>query len=136
MTESSPARPDWINEYYAATDAKDLGRYVEFWSPEGRLVYGSSQPAVGREAIATVARGVFEGFASTHHEITGYWEPEPGVVIVEITVTYERLDGVKVPVTGVLIGRAEQRRWFEQRIYVDVAPIFAAEAPTPAPATA
>jgi SnoaL-like domain len=129
MTENSPARPDWIDEYYAATDAKDMDRYLEFWSRDGRLVYGSREPAVGHEAIEQVARGVFEGFASTHHEVIEYWEPEPGVVIVEIRVTYERLDGAQVPVTGVLIGRAQPRRWLEQRIYVDIAPIFAAEAP-------
>ena len=115
----------WVDDYYAATDAKDLDRVLAFWAADGRLAY-RGQDAVGLEAVKAVVQGTFDGFASMRHQIVNRWRPEQDVAVVEVRVTYERMDGVKVPLEGVLIGRVDGERWLEQRIYVDTAPLLEA----------
>ena len=63
------------------------------------------------------------------HEILNRWEPEPGVAVLEVRVTYERLDGAKATLEGALFGRVDSGRWLEQRIYVDMTPLLEATPP-------
>ncbi|MTD55422.1 nuclear transport factor 2 family protein [Amycolatopsis pithecellobii] len=118
----------WIGRYYELCGAKDIDRAMEFWAPEGVLRFANFDPLVGRELIHSTLSELVNSWVKETHTLLNLWELTGGLVAFEMDVAFDRHDGQHVSVPGAAVCRVDGERFLEQRIYVDMAPVFAATA--------
>lgn len=69
---------DFTERYAAAWSSGDPEQVASLYSPNGSLTVNDGEPAVGREAIAEVARGYMEGFPDMKVEMRAMQETLEG----------------------------------------------------------
>jgi len=83
--------PAWVRELYALVDAADVDRYVEAFSEDVELRFGSHPPVRGRAAVRdALAAGHTEHEMA--HTVIGCWEAGD-TTILEFDVIYTYPDG-------------------------------------------
>ncbi len=109
---------------FADVDRMDAKAFASHLSEDCVLRFGNADELVGREAIEEGIDGLFASIKGLSHRIVGEWalgETE----IVEVDVTYTRLDDDAVTLPAVVVGRRGGDLFDEYRIYVDLAPVYA-----------
>lgn len=110
---------------FTAVDAGDTATFTKFFSDTGRFVFGNGEPLVGHDAIAEGIGRFFGTIGGLLHEVVNEWVTGPDTV-VELQVTYERLDGRSVSVPGVTIFHLDEAGLIDHyRIFIDLAPVYA-----------
>lgn len=113
-------RLEWVRRHYAeAAVALDPEGFVNGLSDDVRMCRGTSS-VLGREQIRRTVEDLrVAGLLSIRHDIAGLWEPEPGVVIAEATVTYnyETESTPAAPVVTVFRWRGDEVA--DVRVYMD-----------------
>ena len=127
---SGAASEPWIRRYYELCGAKDIDHAVELWAPEGVLRFANHEPVIGREAIHTALSDIVHNWVKETHTLLKFWELPDGLVAFEMDVAFDRHDGQHVVVHGASICRVDGERFLEQRIYVDMSPVFAPSSAT------
>jgi uncharacterized protein (TIGR02246 family) len=114
-----------MHQVFAAVDAGDAAGFAGFFAPDGHLVFGNDEPLIGRDAIAGGLTSFLSTIGSLRHAVVREWDIED-TCIVELKVTYHRLDGSSVTIPVVSIVRTGQRGLIEDyRVYYDLAPLYA-----------
>jgi ketosteroid isomerase-like protein len=109
----------------AAVDARDADALARFFADKGKFVFGNAEPAVGSAAIAEGADQFFATINGLHHKVVNEWVTGADTV-VELKVTYDRLDGRSVTIPAVSIWHLDQDGLIEDyRVFLDLAPIYA-----------
>lgn len=127
---SGAASEPWIKRYYELCGAKDIDRAMEFWAPDGVLRFANHEPVIGREAIHSVLSGIVHNWVKETHTLLNLWELPGGLVVFEMDVAFDRHDGEHVVVPGASLCQIDGERFLEQRIYVDMSPVFAPSSAT------
>ncbi|MEV5843557.1 nuclear transport factor 2 family protein [Streptomyces sp. NPDC051985] len=113
-------RLGWVRRHYAeSAEALDPDAFVEGLSDDVRMSRGTAV-IVGREEVRKAVEQMgAAGLFAIRHDISGLWEPEPGVVIAEASVTYrfETEETPAVPVMSVFRWRGEEVA--DLRVYMD-----------------
>jgi hypothetical protein len=113
---------EWVRRHYAESAVVlDPDAFVEGLGEDVRMSRGAAI-IVGREEIRkAVEKMRAAGLLSIRHDISGLWEPEPGVVIAEATVTYRYVSEVTpaAPVVSVFRWRGDEV--VDLRVYMDSA---------------
>ena len=110
---------------FAAVDARDAKAFAEFFAGNGRLVFGNGEPMVGAHAIAEGIGRFFTTIDGLRHQVRNEWVVGPDTV-VELLVTYDRLDGRSVTLPAVSIWHLGNDDLIDDyRIYIDLAPLYA-----------
>jgi ketosteroid isomerase-like protein len=123
---SASARSEaWIRRYYERCDDQDIEGAMQYWAPDAVFRFGNDEAVVGCDAIAAKSRQLIESTARQTHNLLGVWDLPNGVVVIEVKVAFVRLDGGQASVGGLGICRVDGERFLEQRIYADLAPVFA-----------
>jgi ketosteroid isomerase-like protein len=116
---------DFTGHVFAIVDKRDAAGFAALFAPDGRFVFGNSEPIVGPAAIAEATDAFFANVLELRHEIVNNWEVGADTV-AELTVEYHRLDDRYVTVPGVTIfTRDDAGLITHYRIFVDLAPLFA-----------
>lgn len=117
--------PDWVQRVFEAVDAGDARRFAAVFTEDGQFIFGNAPAVVGRTAVEQAVAGFFASIRGCRHELRRFW---PGAThcAMDGTVTYQRHDGreLTLPFANVFVMRGEQVA--EYRVYVDLAPLFAA----------
>jgi ketosteroid isomerase-like protein len=132
-TDTQPrADADMIRAMIAAGDRSDTDGLLTCLSDDDVLVFGNSDPVVGKEAILTQWREFLSTLKGIRHEIHDLWHAaeDPDVVIARMTVHYSKLDGSIVTVPCVNVFGMQGDLVADYRIYIDVSPVLA-ESDTP-----
>lgn len=108
----------------ADVDRMDAAGFAAHLAEDARLRFGNAEPVVGRGAIETAIAGFFETIKDLRHKIVNEWDVGD-VTILELEVTYTRLDDQQVPVPVVTIYQRGADLIEDYRIYLDLAPVFA-----------
>src|SRR5262245_45967721 len=116
-----PAHPD----LFADIDSMDPGAFARHLADDVSFRFGNADPVIGRDAVRDTWAGFCEGIAGVAHEVIEQWE-DGSATIVESTVTYTRKDGSTISLPVVTIYRGEADLIADYRIFMDVAPLFAA----------
>jgi ketosteroid isomerase-like protein len=117
-------RPHTLN-IFAVVDAMDVATVASLFAEDGRVVFGNGQPLVGIEEIRTGTTAFFDTIAGQHHEVVTEWSFLDDT-IVELKVTYDRLDGQQVTIPVVTIFHTDAADKIDDyRVYFDPAPIYA-----------
>jgi len=111
-------------EVFAAADAGDAVGFAGFFADNGQLVFGNDEPITARESITAGLTGFLGTIRGMRHAVVREWDIEDES-IVELKVTYDRLDGNRVTIPVVSIVRAdEQGKIADYRVYYDLAPLY------------
>jgi ketosteroid isomerase-like protein len=112
-------------ELFRAIDARDPMKFVSFLAPDASFRYGSAAPVTGREAIAQAVAGFFGTIQALEHRLLHQWQDVDSQVC-EGEVTYTRHDGSRITLPFVVVLRPRAGLIQDYRIYVDIAPLYAA----------
>ena len=124
----------WARRLYKdVVDRKDAHGFAQAFTDDATLRFGNAEALKGRNAIEAAIAQFFETFATLHHEEKGA-RLAGDTLILEAVITYQRHDGRKVSIPAVTIfhlavaasGAPERPVADDCRIYVDLAPLYAA----------
>lgn len=124
------ASEPWIKRYYELCGAKDIDSAMDFWAAEGVLRFANHEPVRGRDAIHSVLSQIVHNWVKETHTLLDLWELPGDLVVFEMNVAFDRHDGEHVVVPGAAICHVDGERFLEQRIFVDMAPVFAPSSAT------
>jgi limonene-1,2-epoxide hydrolase len=106
-------------------DSMEPDAFTRHLADDVRFTFGNAETVVGRDNVRDVWAGFCEGIDGVHHDVIEQIESGPATV-VESTVTYTRKDASTVSLPVVTIYRGEGDLIEDYRIFMDVAPLFAA----------
>jgi len=122
--QRTPA-PQYAREVFRRVDGFDPAEFAELFAPDGKLVFGNGDPMVGPAAIEAGVAGFFGTIKGLRHAIVHEWH-EQGDTVLELGVTYDRLDGKQVTIPVVTIyHRRDDGLIDDYRVFFDLAPVFA-----------
>ena len=119
---------DWARNYYDVVDAMDLEKYATYHTEDARLRFGNAPPAEGKQAILDGISHFWETINGLRHDFVKVWEADDATIVeAEITYTLKNNQQVVLPCTTILRRDGDLAK--DVRIYMDIAPVFAAEVP-------
>jgi len=116
---------EWWRRLFAAIDAADTARFLEFLSPDAQFRFGNAPVMVGHAAIAGAVSGFFAAIGSSQHQLLNTWQGKESAVC-EGEVTYTRLDGSVVAYPFANTFKLRGDKIVAYRIYIDISSLFAA----------
>jgi ketosteroid isomerase-like protein len=124
VTEKNQA---WLRDYYRHIDAKETDAYMAMFSENARMIFANADPIEGRAGIREALTGLLGSVAATRHVLHQTWQVDDDLVAFECDVIYTRKDGKEVTVRGgCFFVFGDDGLCREQRITVDITPVFAA----------
>lgn len=112
--EASPADP-----------TKALDEFVTLLTEDVQFRLGNPETLVGREAIKDSLVSFCRQVKGIYHDIKQKWEPEESVVLLDMEVTYYRLDDTAVTLPVMDFFRFQGNLIQELQIFMDINPVFA-----------
>jgi hypothetical protein len=116
--------PATTTDLFADIDTMDAKLFASHLSEDAVLRFANAPAVAGREAIEESIAGFFTTIKALSHELVEQWEVE-GATIVEVEVTYTRLDGDKLTLPSVVIMRRSGELIDDYRIFIDQGPLYA-----------
>jgi uncharacterized protein (TIGR02246 family) len=117
-------RPAWIEDLFAAIDAKDADRFVSFITEDGAFVFGNAPPATGRAAIRDVVAGFFASIRGLSHDVRDV-SIDGDRVWSRGIVTYVRHDASSLTVPFCNYFEMRDGGVHHYQIYVDASALYA-----------
>ncbi|MGI8431911.1 MAG: nuclear transport factor 2 family protein [Chthoniobacterales bacterium] len=112
--------------YHDSVDQKDAAGFAAVFAEAGTLRFGNEEPLRGRSAIEAAIAQFFQAMLSLKHEFTAI-SRDGDTLFLEAVVTYHRHDGGVVTVPAMTVFEMNEDFLAKScRIYVDLAPLFAA----------
>lgn len=119
-----PAR----DQLFSDIDSMEPDRFAAHLAPDVTMRFGNAAPIRGRDAVRDAWASFCRDINGVKHDLVAQWTVE-NATIVEADVTYTRRDDSQVTVPVVTIYREREGEIDDYRIYIDLAPLFAGEAP-------
>jgi ketosteroid isomerase-like protein len=117
----------WYEEFYGAMEAKDIDTVCGMCTEDTRVQFANHEPVSGRHAVREVMLHFWGSIERMHHGFTHVLESGDQATL-EADVTYTRLDGSLVVIKSGTVIRRQDGLIADQRIYVDLSPLFAGSA--------
>jgi ketosteroid isomerase-like protein len=115
---------DLVRDVFAALDAKDPDALTAHVSEDVRLRLGNQDVVEGKAAFLATSQAFASSINQIRHEIHSLWNVDD-VVIAEMDVHYERLDGGRLTLPCCNVFRVRDGLVSDYRIYMDIGPVFA-----------
>lgn len=116
---------DFTTKVFGLVDAQDAGAVAGLFAADGSITFGNNPPLVGAPQIEAGIKGFYSTIDGLSHDVVQEWNVD-GDSIVELRVTYTRLDGAKVTIPCVSIwNRGPDGLITTYRVYFDLAPVYA-----------
>ena len=113
---------------FADIDTMVPEAFAQHLAEDVTMRFGNAPTMHGRDACRAAWAGFCELVDGVHHEVVNQWAVDD-VTIAETAVTYTRKDGARVTVPVVTIYRAGGELIDEYRVFLDLTPVFAEQAP-------
>lgn len=114
-----------VRELFASVDARDVAASSAYVTDDIELRFGNNDPVIGRAAFEAMSKDFHASLKSIRHEILSLWVVDESVVITQMCVHYERLDGGQLSLPSANIFRLRDGRVADYRIFMDINPVFA-----------
>ena len=112
-------------DLFADIDSMDAKLFASHLAEDGVLRFANASAVEGREAIEEALAGFFTTIKALRHELVEQWDVD-GTTIVEVEVTYTRLDGDQVTLPSVVLMRRRGGELIDDyRIFIDQDPLYA-----------
>lgn len=114
----------WVDDLFAAVDAKDTERFLSFLTADAQFRFGSDPPVIGTAAIRGAIDAVLTSVAGLSHELEQVWA-QGSNVICKGTITYTRHDGRRVSIPFCNVLGMSDGRIRDYVVYTDPKPLLA-----------
>jgi hypothetical protein len=122
--QRTPA-PDFAREVFRRVDRFNPADFAGLFAQDGRLVFANGDPMIGPAAVDAGVSAFFTTIKGLRHEIVNEWHSH-GATVLELSVTYDRLDGKQVTIPVVTIYRRREDGLIDDyRVFFDLAPVYA-----------
>jgi ketosteroid isomerase-like protein len=126
MPAPTTTTTELVHRLFAANDSRDVDAVAAMLTEDVALRFGNAPVVTGRSAVRQASVDFNAMVASVSHEITDLFElSERDVVVVELLVTYKRLDGEQLTLPCCNVFRLRDGLISDYRIYMDVNPAVA-----------
>lgn len=116
---------DFTTSVFRLVDDQDAAAVAALFAADGSITFGNNPPLVGPEQIEAGVTGFYTSIGGLSHEVLHEWNVDEDSVI-ELRVTYTRLDGDQVTIPCVSIWtRGPDGLITAYRVYFDLAPVYA-----------
>ena len=115
---------DLVRGVFAALDAQDSAAVTARMTDDVRMRLGNADLVEGKAKFREATAAFVASITAIRHEITSMWSVDD-VVIAEMDVHYERLDGRKVTLPVCNVFRVRGGLVSEYRVYLDIGPVYA-----------
>lgn len=116
---------DFTTRLFTTVDAGDTAAFGALFADGARMTFGNGTPMVGRAAIVAGVDQFFTTIKGLHHRVVNEWVTGSDTV-VELEVTYDRLDGTSTSIPVVSIWQTGEGGLIDDyRVFFDLAPVFA-----------
>jgi ketosteroid isomerase-like protein len=115
---------DLVRGVFAALDAQDPAAVTARMTDDVRMRLGNADLVEGKAKFREATAAFVASITAIRHEITSMWSVDD-VVIAEMDVHYERLDGRKVTLPVCNVFRVRDGLVSDYRVYLDIAPVYA-----------
>ena len=115
---------DLVRGVFAALDAKDPDAVTVRVTDDVRMRLGNTDVVEGKAKFREATAAFLASIAAISHDITAMWSVDD-VVIAEMSVHYERLDGRKVTLPCCNVFRVRDGLVSDYRVYLDIGPVYA-----------
>jgi ketosteroid isomerase-like protein len=115
---------DLVRGVFAAFDAQDPAAVTARMTDDVRMRLGNADLVEGKARFREATAAFVASIAAIRHEITSMWSVDD-VVIAEMDVHYERLDGRKVTLPVCNVFRVRGGLVSDYRVYLDIGPVYA-----------
>ena len=119
---------DKVKRLFARGEAFDSQGFIDFFTDRPVYQFGNFPVCFDKESIKASVKAFFGAVSALYHDIKMLWEVGE-VVVVEMDVTYWRLDGSQVTLPCADIFRFEGDQVSELRIFMDANPVGDATIP-------
>lgn len=113
-----------LRELFAAIDATDTEKFLEFLAPSASFRFGAAAPVQGRADIGAAVDGFFSTIAGVRHEVTNVIADDTRCAC-EGSVTYTRHDSSRVTLPFVNVFDFSDDLISGYRIYIEIGPLYA-----------
>ncbi len=124
MTDSSHGGVDF-RKLFVSIDAMDTERFLGFIAPDAQFRFGSTPAVRGHAGIRAAVEDFFSSIAALSHELQRL-VAEGDSAVCEGEVTYTRHDGSTITLPFCNVFEVKDGLISLYRIYIDVAPLYAA----------
>ena len=115
---------DLVRGVFAALDARDSDAVTACMTDDVRMRLGNADLVEGKANFREATAAFVASITAIKHEITCMWSVDD-VVIAEMDVHYERLDGRKVTLPVCNVFRVRDGQVSDYRVYLDLGPVYA-----------
>jgi len=115
---------DLVRGVFAALDAQDPAAVTARMTDDVRMRLGNTDLIEGKAKFREATAAFVASITAIRHEITSMWSVDD-VVIAEMHVHYERLDGRKVTLPVCNVFRVRGGLVSDYRVYLDIGPVYA-----------
>ena len=125
MPRADQATIDLLTDYFQAMEAKDFDRLGAYYADNITLTFANAPTITGRDAMLDRMVDLLGKVKSLAHPLINVWQEDGGVVIFEVTSIWHLHDDTEVKINACRSSRC-RRKFTDQRIYVDNAPVDSA----------
>lgn len=115
---------DWVKNLFATIDRKDADGFAAYLTEDARFRFGNAPAAVGRENVRDAVADFFSSIKGLDHDILDVWDTGE-TVIVELEITYTRLDEQQVVLPCANVFRMRDGKVGDYLIFMDISPVYA-----------
>lgn len=116
----------WYEDMYRLVDQKDMNAVGAWYADDVQMIVGDGEPVVGRANVVESLQRFQSTVAGLAHTFTSVAE-QGGVSMFETSTTFTLRSGGSVKVKGVTIDERRDGLITSQRMYADMAPLWAAQ---------
>lgn len=123
---AAPAiQTSWLDDLFAAIDAKDADAFVGFLTDDAVFRFGSAPEVSGAVAIRDAVSRFFESIAGCQHTVDNIWTAT-ATIACNGNVRYVRHDNSEITLPFADVFDMRDDRISAYRIYMDIGPLYAA----------
>jgi ketosteroid isomerase-like protein len=122
----------WYEELYQQVDDKNMDAVGQWFAEDIVMAMGNADPVVGRTQVVEALRGFQATLAGLRHTFISAVENGDHTML-ETNTHFDLLTGGSLELKGVTVIERRDGKITAQRMYVDMAPLWAAQARDLAP---
>jgi ketosteroid isomerase-like protein len=123
MPPSKAFGPDWIVDYFAMVDGRDLDEFLTWYADDANFRFANQPRATGKQAIREALEQFYALITEMRHERTGLWaDADSGAF--EAIAHFQTKSGRSLALPAVSTLRVRNGLIHDFRFVMDAAPIL------------
>jgi ketosteroid isomerase-like protein len=119
------ANAQLVRRMFEAGESMNVNNFVKFYADDAHYQFSNFPVVYGPEGIINSSQGFLQKVKKVVHNIENIWEIDNEIVVVEMTVRYERHDGKSHTLPCCDTIRIQDGKVKSLKIFMDITPVFA-----------